>query len=644
MRVFVAGANGAVGRRLVPMLVARGHQVTGTTTSEKSSEAIRAMGADPVVVDGLDAVGIGEAVARAEPDAIIHEMTALSGTPDFRHFDRWFALTNRLRTEGTEHLLAAAQASGVKRFVAQSFTGWSNARTGGPIKTEDDPLDPNPVKEQTETLAAIKFLERAVLDAPLEGIVVRYGGLYGPGSSETLGAILRKRMFPVIGNGAGIVSSTHVDDAANGTVAALERGRKGIYNIVDDDPAPSGEFIPAIAEALGAPKPLRIPAWLGRLLAGDVAVTMMTEGRGSSNAKAKRELGWQPIWPSWRDGFRHGLDSPVPLPPRAEDGASRRPKGHVRRVTPAKAKDDVAEAYVDLRPLLFSIAYRMLSSVSEAEDVVQEAFVRYQRALADGTAVESPKAYLSAVVTRLAIDHLKSARVRRETYVGEWLPEPLVTDQGAGDPAEHAEEVDSLSMSFLLLLERLTPVERAVFLLHDVFDYDFEEVGRIVGKTAATCRQHAVRARKFVAANRPRFDASEAERDELLNRFFAASEGGDIDGLIQLLAENVVVHGDGGGKVPQWFEPIIGPDKVARLFARLGSQVRAMGATFERHEVNGQPGVVFRGPQGGVFSVMSFEVVDGRVATIRSVVNPDKLGHFGPVESLRDVLDGVTKG
>lgn len=317
MRVFVAGANGAVGRRLVPMLIARGHQVTGTATSERSAAAVRGLGAEAVVVDGLDAAGIGEAVARAEPDAIIHEMTALSGTPDFRHFDRWFALTNRLRTEGTEHLLAAARASGVERFVAQSFTGWSNARSGSWIKTEDDPLDPNPVKEQRETLAAIKFLERSVLDAPLEGIVVRYGGLYGPGSSETLADILRKRMFPVIGNGAGIVSSTHIDDAAGGTLAALERGRRGIYNIVDDDPAPSGEFIPAIAEALGAPKPLRIPAWLGRLLAGDVAVTMMTEGRGSSNAKAKRELGWEPIWPTWRDGFRRGLDVPVPLPPRA---------------------------------------------------------------------------------------------------------------------------------------------------------------------------------------------------------------------------------------------------------------------------------------------------------------------------------------
>ena len=323
MRVFVAGAGGAVGRRLVPMLVARGYQVIGTTTSEKNIETIRALGAEPVVVDGLDAVAVGEAIARSEPDAIIHQMTALSGTPDFKHFDRWFALTNRLRTEGTENLLAAAKASGVQRFVAQSFTGWSNERTGGWIKNEDDPLDPNPVAEQRETLAAIRYLERAVTEAPLDGIVVRYGGLYGPGSSEKLVEILRKRMFPVIGSGAGYVSSTHVDDAAAGTLAALERGRRGaIYNIVDDEPAPSSVFIPAIAEALGAPKPMRIPAWLGRLFAGDVAVAMMTEGRGSSNAKAKRELGWKPIWASWRDGFGRGLETPVPLPPDAKEATA----------------------------------------------------------------------------------------------------------------------------------------------------------------------------------------------------------------------------------------------------------------------------------------------------------------------------------
>jgi nucleoside-diphosphate-sugar epimerase len=299
------------------MLVARGHEVIGTTTRVDALATIRAMGAEPVVVDGLDAAAVGQAVASARPDAIIHQMTALSGTPDFRHFDRWFSTTNRLRTEGTQHLLAAARASGVQRLVAQSFTGWSNAREGSLIKSEDDALDANPVKAQTETLAAIKFLERAVLEAPLEGIVVRYGGLYGPGASDALGSLLRKRMFPVVGNGAGIISSIHIDDAAGATVAALERGRRGVYNVVDDDPAPARDFVPAIAEALGAPRPLRIPAWLGRLLAGEVAVTMMTEARGSSNAKAKRELGWQPIWPSWREGFRQGLDTPVPLPGRS---------------------------------------------------------------------------------------------------------------------------------------------------------------------------------------------------------------------------------------------------------------------------------------------------------------------------------------
>jgi RNA polymerase sigma-70 factor (ECF subfamily) len=308
-------------------------------------------------------------------------------------------------------------------------------------------------------------------------------------------------------------------------------------------------------------------------------------------------------------------------------------------VTPTRVKDDVAEAYVDLRSLLFSIAYRMLGSVSEAEDIVQEAFVRYQRALADDTVVESPKAYLSAVVTRVAIDQLKSARVRRETYVGEWLPEPLVTDDGAGDPAASAEQTESLSMSFLLLLERLTPVERAVFLLHDVFDYGFEEVGRIVHRTPATCRQHAVRARRFVADNRPRFDASERERDELVGGFLAAADRGDLNRLIELLAEDVIVHGDGGGKVPQWSAPIEGADKVSRMYAGFGDQLRRIGATLEPHRINGQPGVLARGPHGGVMAVMSFDVVDGRIATIRSIVNPDKLAHLGPVESLREVLD-----
>jgi RNA polymerase sigma-70 factor (ECF subfamily) len=308
-------------------------------------------------------------------------------------------------------------------------------------------------------------------------------------------------------------------------------------------------------------------------------------------------------------------------------------------VTPTHVADEIAATYVDLRPLLFSIAYRMLGSVGEAEDLVQESFIRYQRAIADGSAVESPRAYLSAVVTRLAIDQLKSARVRREAYVGEWLPEPLVTDDAARDPAAVVEQADSLSMSFLLLMERLTPVERAVFLLHDVFDYDFREVGAIVGRSPATCRQHAVRARRFVADNRPRFDADERERDQLMQGFLAAAERGDVAGLISLLADDVVVHGDGGGKVPQWSNPIEGAARVARMFAGLGAQLLRIGGTAEARRVNGQPGIVFRGPHGGVFSVMAFEFGDGRVAAVHSIVNPAKLAHLGAVESLRDVLD-----
>jgi nucleoside-diphosphate-sugar epimerase len=313
MRVFVAGAGGAVGRRLVPQLVARGHEVIASTRKPETMAAIRALGATPVVVDGLDAASVGEAIARAEPEAIIHEMTALSGAPDFKHFDDWFAATNRLRTTGTEHLLAAARAAGVRRFIAQSYTGWNNARDGGPIKTEDDPLDPHPAMAQTETLAAIKFVERAVLAAPLEGLALRYGNLYGPGASESIVELIRGRKLPVIGSGAGIWSCTHIDDAAGATVAALERGAPGIYNIVDDDPASVAEFLPCVAKMVGAKPPLHVPVWLGRLLAGDVAVQMMTEARGASNAKAKRELGWEPIWPSWRDGFERGPSVPVPV-------------------------------------------------------------------------------------------------------------------------------------------------------------------------------------------------------------------------------------------------------------------------------------------------------------------------------------------
>jgi nucleoside-diphosphate-sugar epimerase len=310
MRVFLAGATGAIGRRLVPQLLARGHSVTATTRTSDKVELLRALGAQPVVVDGLDAVGIGEAIARAAPDAIVHQMSALAGTQDLKHFDAWFAVTNELRTQGTKHLIAAATAAGVQRLVAQSYTGWPNVRDGGPVKTEDDPLDPNPPAEQSESLAAIRFLEDAVLAAPLEGVVLRYGSFYGPGASESNVEMIRKRKLPLVGAGSGVWSWVHLDDAAAATVAAVEHGRRGVYNIVDDDPAPVAAWLPYLAEQVGAKPPRHVPVWLGRLAAGEVGVSVMTQIRGSSNAKAKRELGWQPSWRSWREGFREGLTEP----------------------------------------------------------------------------------------------------------------------------------------------------------------------------------------------------------------------------------------------------------------------------------------------------------------------------------------------
>src|SRR4051794_21297693 len=285
-----------------------------------------------------------------------------------------------------------------------------------------------------------------------------------------------------------------------------------------------------------------------------------------------------------------------------------------------------------LRPLLFSIAYRMLGSVADAEDIVQEAFLRYERTT---EVVESPKAFLSTVVTRLALDQLKSARVRRETYVGEWLPEPLLTDD---DPALHAEQADTLSMAFLVLLERLTPVERAVFLLHDVFGYRFDEVASMLALSEANCRQLGVRARRHVETEKPRFEASPRERDELAERFFAAVTDGDLAALVDLLAADVVVVGDGGGKVPQWATPIAGVDRVSRLLAGIGPQIAAYELVLERHEVNGQPGAVMRAPNGSITNVWSIEIADGLVQTVRSVINPDKLRHLGPVADVRALL------
>ena len=306
MRVFVAGAGGAIGRRLVPQLVARGHEVFASTTRAEKMPALRSLGAEAVVMDGLDAASVGDAVARAEPEAIVHQMTALAGSTDLKHFDGMFAVTNELRTTGTDHLLAAAEAVGVQRFVAQSYTGWPNAREGGPVKTETDPLDPAPPKNQTKSLAAIRRLEQAVRNAPLEGVVLRYGSFYGPGASDELVEFVRRRKLPVVGDGGGVWSWIHVDDAASASLAAVERGGRGVFNIVDDEPAPVSEWLPYLAECVGAKPPRRVPVWLARLAVGEVGVSMMTQIRGSSNEKAKRELGWTPRW-TWRDGFRHGL-------------------------------------------------------------------------------------------------------------------------------------------------------------------------------------------------------------------------------------------------------------------------------------------------------------------------------------------------
>jgi RNA polymerase sigma-70 factor, ECF subfamily len=305
---------------------------------------------------------------------------------------------------------------------------------------------------------------------------------------------------------------------------------------------------------------------------------------------------------------------------------------------------DTAEIYQSLRPLLFSIAYRMLGSVTEAEDIVQESFVRYQRALADQGAPESPKAYLSAITTRLCIDDLRSARVRRESYVGEWLPEPLLTGpsqlgQPAPDPAAVAEQADSLSMAFLLLLERLTPVERAVFLLHDVFSYDYDETAGIVGRSATTCRQLAHRARQHIGAARPRFEASASQRDELAARFFDAVARGDMDGLVGLLAADVEVHGDAGGVPPFWPRPIVGSDRVARLLAGLGAQLRDVHGSLRPVQVNGQPGALVLAPDGSLISVFILDIADGQIQTVRSVISRAKLGHLGPLADLPRLRD-----
>ena len=307
MRVFVAGATGAIGRQLVPRLVAAGHEVTGMTRSESKQAMVRELGAMPVVADALEPHAVADAVGRARPEVIVHQLTALAGVE--RYTERDAAPTNRLRSEATDYLLSAGQAVGVRRFVAQGVAAFgAYARNGAPVKSEEDPLDPTPVREMRGTLAAIRHLEQSVLGAKwTEGIVLRYGAFYGPGTSLAPGEeqfeLVRRRKFPVVGDGGGVWSFIHIADAAEATVAAVTHGSRGIYNVVDDDPARVAEWLPALAQQLGAKKPMRVPRFVARLFAGEAGVMMMTELRGASNAKAKRELAWTPAHPSWRQGL-----------------------------------------------------------------------------------------------------------------------------------------------------------------------------------------------------------------------------------------------------------------------------------------------------------------------------------------------------
>lgn len=319
MKVFVAGATGVIGRALIPELLARGHEVIGMTRSASKQDLVRSLGARPVVADALDPDAVAEAVASAEPDVIVHELTSLSGPMSMKEARRperfeGALMTNRLRTEATDHLLAAGRAVGARRFVAQSFGAFRLSRTGGPVQTEDEPIDPGPGGLAQPGLDALLYLERAVTSIDWgEGLALRYGGLYGPGTAVSLdpdaplAGPVRKRRLPIIGKGEGITSYLHVDDAAAATAVAVERGKPGVYNVVDDEPAPQREWLPVLASALGAKPPRRVPIWLARLLAGEMATAMMTEAKGSSNAKAKRELGLELRYPSWRQGFREGL-------------------------------------------------------------------------------------------------------------------------------------------------------------------------------------------------------------------------------------------------------------------------------------------------------------------------------------------------
>ncbi|MPZ54267.1 MAG: NAD-dependent epimerase/dehydratase family protein [Acidimicrobiia bacterium] len=312
MRVFIAGASGVVGRHLIPMLVKAGHQVVGTSRHDAGAERIHQLGASPVTVDPLQAESVHSVVEDAKPDVVIHQLTALSGPINLKDFEGSFAKTNKLRTTGLDLLLSAAVAAGATRFIAQSYTGWPNQRSGTAIKTEEDPIDPDPEPTTAKTVAAIAYLEETVpSNTDIDGLALRYGALYGPGTGLGVGGdlyeMVASRKLPLVGGGAGVWSHLHIEDAATATVAALQHGDRGVYNIVDDEPAPVYEWLPHLADAIGAKPPMRLPAWLARPMIGGQGVSVMTKIRGSSNAKAKRELGWTPIHPTWREGFKNAL-------------------------------------------------------------------------------------------------------------------------------------------------------------------------------------------------------------------------------------------------------------------------------------------------------------------------------------------------
>ena len=569
MKVLVAGATGALGKQLVPRLAAAGHEVTGMTRSESKRDALRALGAVPVVADALEPEAVARAVAEAEPEAIVHQLTALSGSLDMRHFERDFALTNRLRTEGTDHLLAAGRAVGVERFVAQSFAGWPYARSGGSGQDRGRPARPRagrrPCADARGDPPPRGGGDRRRVD---RGIVLRYGGFYGPGTSlgadgEHLEAI-RRRRFPVVGDGAGVWSFVHIEDAAEATVAAVEHGsaRASTTSSTTSPPRwPSG--CRSVASSLGARPPRRVPRWLGRLLAGEAAAVMMTEMRGASNAKAKRELGWQPRHPSWRAGFAEGRREPD--------------RGAARRAAAGGLRDRLPDAGQRGRG-------RGRRPGGAAAAAPRARGRRADRLAARVRWRRSPRAWRSTSCARRAC--------ARENYVGEWLPEPLVTgaERRPGAPRRDGRlAVAGVPGAAREPVARAARRPAAARRLRLRLRRDRRASSARARRTSASSpRARGATSRSGGRASRPR--ASSATSWPSASS--PPPREGDLAALEALLAEDVVLHGDGGGKVAGAGALAARPQRAWRARWRLGAPggraVRA--AAMRQVEVNGQPG------------------------------------------------------